>query len=322
MIMQLRRMFKKRMMLSILIQRIYRGHVGRRYVFNKRYWGIICRSYAQRIQRYYRKYLIRKRLVPWVPPGEAWVLKQCAKKLARMLLEMYLDRSRRRELVVLMHTCAPDMQRLVRGFLGRAGNKKMAFLRQAMRNWIAPRLAGEFMESYLNSKIFYLNKSMVTMMPPPVHPPAILHIRAFLPEEKRNRYETDFRSFDPAIEAWYKAENMILLQSEKDSILRKFRNPMNGNVQIKPLDEFITAHHLPCRKHGRFVCGDCVFRKNCQLGNCHCLLFKSSTDDGLGICIKCNHPGSLHSLCKHFVVFPSYFHRFFYDVYVNTSLVC
>lgn len=298
MIMQLRRMFKKRMAITILIQRVYRGYAGRQYVFKKRYWNIVSRSYAQRIQRCFRQYMIRRAIVPWKPPGEEWVLKQCAKKLSRMLLEMYLDRSRRRDLAQLMLTSAPELQRLVRGFLGRAGTKKMTFLRHAMRNWIAPRLAGEFMEKYLNSKIFYLNAAPPAIKATEESTEAVLHIRKFLPEEKRNRFETDFRSFDHAIEAWYKSENMILLKSEKDSLLRKFRNPMNGNVQIKPLDEFITAHKYPCRKHGRFVCGDCVFRKNCQLANCQCTLFKSSTHDGHGICVNCDHPGSLHSLCK------------------------
>lgn len=308
MIMQLRRMFKKRMAISILIQRIYRGYAGRQYVFKKRYWNLVSRSLAQKIQRGFRQYLIRKAIVPWKPPGEEWALKQCAKKLSRMLLEMYIDRTRRRELAQLMLHSAPELQRLVRGFLGRAGTKKMTFLRHAMRHWVAPRLAGEFMEKYLNSKIICLNCGPVAIRPIETGPESVVHIRKFLPEEKRNRFETDFRSFDHAIEEWYKSENMILLKSEKDSILRKFRNPMNGNVQIKPLDEFISAHKYPCRKHGRFVCGDCVFRKNCQLANCQCTLFKSSTEDGHGICVHCDHPGSLHSLCEY-----SFFVRNFMD---------
>jgi hypothetical protein len=298
MIMQLRRMFKKRMMLTVRIQRVYRGFSARRFVFHKRYWSLVQRAFAKKIQRAYKDYVVRKAIVPWNPPGEEWVLSQCAKKLSRMLLEMYLDKERRRDLAGLMQHSAPAMQRLVRGFLGRAGTKKMAYLRTAMRNWLQPRLAGEFMEKYLNSRLFFVRQPLVLARKTDERQVNPHHIRQFLPEDRRERFEVDFRTFDPAIEHWYKAKNMILLQSEKDALLRKFRNPMNGNIQIKPLDEFIENHPLPCRKHGRFICGDCVYRKNCQLADCKCVLFKSSTHDGHGICVHCDHPGSLHSLCK------------------------
>eukprot|EP01032_Pedospumella_encystans_P013354 gene13354-15381_t len=297
MIMQIRRLFKRRMMLVIRIQRLFRGFSARWFVYRKRLWNIVSRSCVQKIQRAWRQLLKRRAYVPWYPPGEDWVLRNCAKKLSRMLLEMYLDRHRRAQLAQLMHHSAPDIQRLVRGFLARAGNKKMAFLRNAMRQWINPRLAGEFMEKYLNSRMYFsvqLSTPEVALEERVDNP---FIIRKFLSEDKRKRFEVDFRTFEPAIEAYYKSQNMILLQSERNSILRKFRNPMNGKVQIKPLDQFISAHKLPCRRHGRFICGDCVFRKNCQIGSCKCTLFKSSTSDGHGICITCDHPGSLHSLC-------------------------
>lgn len=303
MIMQLRRMFKKRMMLTVRIQRVYRGHSARRFVFNKRYWNCVQRAFAKKIQRCYRQYVIRKAIVPWNPPGEEWVLAQCAKKLSRMLLEMYLDKERRRDLARLMQSSAPAMQRVIRGFLGRAGTKKMAYLRTAMRQWLQPRLAGEFMEKYLNSRIFFLNQPVAALKVEDTRAENPHHIRSFLSEEKRDRFEVDYRSFDAAIEHWYKSKNMILLKSEKDALMRKFRNPMNGNVQVKSLDEFIENHKVPCRKHGRFICGDCVYRMNCQIGHCKCVLFKSSTEDGHGICVHCDHPGSLHSLCKSTFVF-------------------
>jgi hypothetical protein len=298
MIMQLRRIFKRRVMLAVKIQRVYRGHSARIFVFNKRYWNIVQRTYCQKIQKAFRQFMVRRSYVPWNPPGEDWALSQCAKKLSRMILELYRDKDRRHDLARLMHASAPAVQRLIRGFLGRAGTKKMAFLRAAMRSWLQPRLAGEFMEKYLNSRMYFQKNLQVVEVKEEerVHNPH--HIRQFLPEEKRESFEVDFRSFDPAIDLWYKSKNMILLQSEKDALMRKFKNPMTGKVQVKPLDEFIESHKLPCRRHGRFVCGDCVFRKNCQIGGCKCVLFKSSTEDGHGICVHCDHPGSLHSLCK------------------------
>jgi hypothetical protein len=295
MIMQLRRLFKKRTQLTILIQRVFRGYSARVYAHHKRFWFILSKVSAYRIQRRYRAHLELKRAVPWLPPGEAWMLRQCARKICTLLYKLHQDRAQRRLLRAAMQRCAVPIQRVVRGFLARTGAKKMANMRQAIRNWAQPRVATEFMEDFLSSRVFKDDESY-RESPSKVKKEAIF-IRQFLPEDHQTRFEIPYKIFEPAMIAWYKSVNMVLLKSEKDSVVRKFRNPMNGNMQIKPLDEFIGCHPLPCRKHGRFICGDCVFRKNCQIANCHCPLFKSSTADGHGICLTCDHPGSLHSLC-------------------------
>ena len=301
MIMQLRRLFKKRNALALLIQRVYRGYTGRMYIHNRKMLAIIHRTYSRKIQRAYRDHLARRVVVIWQPPGEDWVLEQCGKRLALLLYEMHQDRSRRAELAAMYRAAAPAMQRLVRGFISRAGARKMSFLRKAMRSWLQPRLATEFLQQFLSSKVFYLNGKggMGSRQGTPkldLISNAKL-VRAFLPPAKQDHFEVDSRSFNKALELWYQSVGMPLVKSERDALVRKFKNPMNGQIMTRSLDAFIFAHKLPCRKHGRFVCGDCVFRKNCNVGSCKCQMFKSTTDDGFGICANCDHPGTLHTLC-------------------------
>lgn len=299
MIMQLRRMQKKRIRLSIELQRVIRGFLGRKYVFRKRLYNILCKLMIRKIQKWYRIENKRRKKKPWKRPTEEMIINRVSKKLSKMLLELYLDYERRQEFMRLIQQSLPEVQRMIRGFLGRAGTRKLSFLRKSMRNWMQPRVAIDFMEKFLNSRIFYLkiiNKEEKIIFTRD-DKKNVYHIRNFLTIEEQTKFEIHLRKFEPALEKWYDSVNMPLSSSEKTAIIKQFKNPMNGNIRIKSLDEFINYHKLPCRKHGRFICGDCVFRKNCQIGSCKCQVFISSTADGHGICKTCDHPGSLHSLC-------------------------
>jgi len=299
MIMQLRRMQKKRIRLSIEIQRVIRGFLGRRYVFRKRLYNILCKIMIRKLQKWYCKENIRRKKKPWKRPTEEMIIHRVSKKIGKMILELYLDYERRQGFMKLIQQSLPEVQRMIRGFLGRKGTKKLSFLRKSMRTWMQPRLAIDFMEKFLNSRIFYLktiNKEEKIIFTRD-DTKNVYHIRKFLTIEEQTKFEIHLRKFEPALEKWYDSVNMPLSSSEKLAIIRQFKNPMNGHIRIKSLDEFINYHKLPCRKHGRFICGDCVFRKNCQIGSCKCQVFISSTADGHGICRTCDHPGSLHSLC-------------------------
>jgi hypothetical protein len=141
MVMQLRRLFQHRVKTACYLQRILRGYSARLFVFNKRFYNIISRVSAKKIQRWYRFHHERRNRKPWVPPSEEWARKQCAKKLSRMILELYLNSKRRKQLLVTMNKSAPEVQRLVRGFLAKQGRKKLSFLRNALRNWMKPEFA-------------------------------------------------------------------------------------------------------------------------------------------------------------------------------------
>lgn len=52
------------------------------------------------------------------------------------------------------------------------------------------------------------------------------HVRLFLPETHKTRFEVDKKIFDVALTAWYHHKNVPLVQSEKHAIKRKFKNPI------------------------------------------------------------------------------------------------
>ena len=303
MVMQIRQIIKNRWKFALKIQRLFRGFRGRRLVFNIKLWNFISNRCARKIQLFIRQKLSKVAEVIYIPPAESIVLKQCAKMLSRMILELYLDRTRRKELLIHMNNSVPEIQRLVRGFLAKAGKKKLSYLRQSFRSWMKPQFAIDFMQKYLNSKIFYLrnkkdneNQDIVKAIPPKK-----IHVREFLPDDLKRRGEVDHRVFDTAIELYYKSIGMPLSSEEKKSIAKTFKNPMNGEISISLLDAFITLHLLPCRKHGRKICCICVFRRECQLKNCQCKAFVCPPDKLVitfnTICATCTHPGTLHVLC-------------------------
>jgi hypothetical protein len=62
--------------------------------------------------------LLKKKKKNYVLPSNAWVLDQCRKKVALMILNLYneyIARAKRRE---KLNRAAPHIQKIVRGFLG------------------------------------------------------------------------------------------------------------------------------------------------------------------------------------------------------------
>ncbi len=310
MIMQLRRFFKKRNMLAMLIQRVYRGFAGRLHVFRVKLWKIMSRSYARKLQRFWRHMLYLRSLLPFRYPGKDWMYKQCAKKLAHMILELYLDSKRRRDLQHKYAVSAPQVQRLIRGFLARSGRKKLSYLRKALQSWFEPQYAIDFMSEFLRNKMVdNYCMEIINRRKPPVEVvedrnKGKMYIRSFLPENRQNSFEIDYRTFDVLIGQWYKSIHLPLVESEKSSIIRTFKNPMNGNILIRQLDEYIHFHDQPCRKHGRRVCGSCCYNRNCMIKNCQCQEYCKNKHHKGGICSRCDHPKSLHAIYPLQVKYP------------------
>eukprot|EP01038_Epipyxis_sp_PR26KG_P006965 gene6965-9520_t len=297
MIMQLRILFTKKHKLCIKIQRLYRGYYARVVVFQMKLFNIITRRCVRVIGNYYWIYRRKKPKRVVIPPSEQWILNQFMKKLAHMILELYLDQRKRRQLAEHLNESAPSIQKLVRGFLAKLGTKKMSYLRYAIRSWCQPKYAIEFMDKLLLSKIFYLASKNSQEIIATGSPAKVSHVRIHLPENMQSKYEVDFRIFQIAIEKWYKASHIPLLLSEKISIMNKFKNPMNGNIMIGMLDDYIDLHKYPCRKHGRKICGSCFFRRDCLFKSCKCRKYSQPKGDVHGICRECDHPRTLHMMC-------------------------
>jgi hypothetical protein len=209
---------------------------------------------------------------------------------------MYLDRNRRKELFFLMNKCAPDIQKLVRGFLAKKGTQKIKFLRKAFRSWFKPQFAVDFLQKLFSKNFYSVNENTNILEVQANVSVKKDFVRQFLQDDKLTRAEVDFRSFDNALELYYKSIGIPMSISERNSINRRFKNFATGTISISQLDSYIFLHKFPCRKHGRQICCDCVFRRECQLRNCQCNLYiceesKKKSYGENSICLSCNHPG-------------------------------
>lgn len=92
-----------------------------------------------------------------------------------------------------------------------------------------------------------------------------------------------------------------LLKSEGEALVKRFRNPASSQINVTTCDIYISLHDLPCRIHGRRVCGDCYTYEKCMIHSngkkCGCEMYKASTPLPQSICKDCNHPPSWHRLC-------------------------
>lgn len=269
MVMQLRRIFKHRSRNAIELQRCFRGYSARAFIFNLRLQSLIQRAMARLIQKNYREARTRWERARWRPPEEQLKAVQ-GKRLSRLILRLYGGYLREKRKRIRVERSIVAIQKLLRGIIARKIAKRL----RRKRAKIAAVPVEEKREP---------------------HNP--LFIRRFLPRERQSNFEVDVKTFEPALIQWYEAEGVPLLHSEKDGIIKRFKNPINGSILVRQLDLFIFLHKMPCRKHGRKVCGLCVYRRSCMIHNCRCERFKTEKMGENAICQCCNHPGTLHSLC-------------------------
>lgn len=84
------------------------------------------------------------------------------------------------------------------------------------------------------------------------------------------------KQFLPALHRWYQDDqHLSLMTSEQTALIRRFTNRVNNKIMIEVLDMYIAQHPLPCRKHGRRVCGTCFYRRHCLLPSCHCQCYSN-----------------------------------------------
>jgi hypothetical protein len=299
-VLQLGKLMKKRLLHITNIQRVYRGHLSRKLVLAKRLWLFITNRNSKKIQRCYRDYCSRKVKPKFIYPDNNWVKKNLAKKLANMICEMYLDQKNRRKFIVTLTQSAPQMQRLIRAFISKRGAGKMKLLRQSLQTWCQPEFAQEFFTKFLYNNVKYYMKPETPVVNTIVKKEVILpyFLTPLVPEHVR-AHDMHQKEFIPILIQWYKVINVPLLQSEQDSIIKRFKNPQTGRFNVVTLDIYIAGHPLPCRKHGRKVCGDCICYTKCAMPKCTCKRFIVSES---GVCKCCMHPCTLHKLCPKQVV--------------------
>lgn len=310
MVMQIKIGFRTRLKTIVFIQRVIRGFNARCFVFNKRMVNFLRKRACAIIIRGYRRFVFRRSRLNFQYPTEQWVRDTCGRKLALMLWDMICDRHQRGVLAYYLQQCAPVMQRLVRGFLARRGVKALKYMRKSLRTWCQPEFANEYFRKHLENKSLVFNRQVKMIQQAALETTAVIdtgaaqglgrnkleYIRKFLPEEVAKKEEVDLRIALPAINAWYRSIGAPLLETESASLLRRFRNPINNYINITNMDDFISIHKKPCNMHGRTICGDCTFVRECKKPRCKCRKYVSNGHVG-GACVHCVHAPFAHRIC-------------------------
>ena len=98
--------------------------------------------------------MTRKRRAKIVrPPSEAIMRAFIARRLGYMITEMWKDKNSRRRLRESLEDTLPEIQRMIRGYIGIRGTKKLLFLREALRTWCQPTFAQQFLQKQLTKSV-------------------------------------------------------------------------------------------------------------------------------------------------------------------------
>lgn len=312
MVVQLRGVLRRRTDACTLIQKVARGYMVRASMYAKR---------LSSLDRYHRAAAFITKLYGAFQSKKARHQKQLKLlqrnkllcRLAQMIEELYFQRRDHRELAVAMSRSAPVMQALVRGFIAQSRVRRMKFLRKAMVTWCDPRCAQAFLSDFLTKMIpVSLSASAVGSAGSQSSLVKVgrsggdvggsgarekeVYLSAHVPLKRRRRQDyVDLPLLAVALQGWYRQCGKPLLQAEITSIYARFRNPNNSKVYVPDIDDYISWHVEPCRKHARTICGDCVYFRECHFGACECKEFKKDKVTGL-VCLHCSHPVSHHKL--------------------------
>lgn len=300
MMVQLRKLFQRRIDAAIEIQRIIRGYLSR--LNFSRYRKLILLKFhtAARIIQIlfakHKKYLEEKRRLARLNDRTKMM-----RKLAQLIEELYFQRQDRIRLWQALQNAAPVMQSLVRGFLGRTKAVRMKFLRKALRTWCEPHFATEFMREILERKIaasIYVSDQLFQLK-------TLANVRSkrkddvkfidFLPEIVINKTSIDKRIFLFTLSKYYEHLKKPLLISELQSIYKRFRDPIDGKIPINEVNRYISVHKHPCHKHGRTICGTCIYHRECFLSGCFCRCFERDEITGK-VCKECHHSITVHKI--------------------------
>jgi hypothetical protein len=300
--MQLKKLSKQRHGNATKIQRVIRGYLVRVVIFQQRLYNWVRNRAARVITREIRSYgkkVVESKRVRHKSPGEDWAKKQCGKRIAKLIWVMIGDRIERDRFMKHVARQSVFVQRHVRGFIARKGTHKMRFLRAAMKKFIKAEHATEFIQRFFESKVFYLKDLAASKRPPtPVKEEPTWLLRPYLDEDDQKEATVGDQAFYKALQQWYAVAGVPLLQSEVDSLRNAFAHPASGKVEIALVEDYIKLSKLPCRRHGRHICGTCLYRGKCRHKKCLCDEYAPTKANTAGsICKHCFHTPDLHQNC-------------------------
>jgi hypothetical protein len=303
MMIQLKKLFQRRIDASIEIQRMIRGYLSRLHFFRYRQRLLLKFSTAamivQMVFKRHHKYLEEQRRLALLRNQNKFM-----KRLASLLENLFYQRKDRHRIREMVMCAVPVMQSLIRGFLGRSRGQRLKFLRNALKSWCQPRYAMEFLKEMLEKRASLVSQSIYvsdnlfqlkTASQTRSHR-KVIQLLDFLPEVDQHKSSVDQRSYLQTLNRYYEYLRKPLLLSEVQSLYRRFRDQLDGKIRITELSRYASTHKQPCHKHGRTICGDCVYHRNCTMANCFCRCFVK--DDLTGkVCKECHHAIALHTIC-------------------------
>lgn len=306
----LRILFKKTNAPAILIQKLYRGYRVRLADFERRVSIFVYKRQRKLLFRFLLK-VVHRRRVHHRMIVEAVVARLVSKRLSRRLKRVFGMHKKNKMYALAVIRSIPELQRFARGFLGRLAARHLKELRQALIDWTRPIYAKVFFDDLLAGMYKIVDGSfrrvvadaapkqsrVSTLVAGAASDNGVI-LQSVIPAHLAKFDEIDWRLFLRCLDHFYKRLRFPLLALEASRIVKRFLSPSSGKVNVVAAIDYFSVHTKPCRKHGRLVCGDCVFYRECKIGACECLHFESSRKGSFtGICLVCNHAAVNHRLC-------------------------
>lgn len=286
---------KKREVAAKLLQAAVRGYFARKRIRKyKRKLYFKFNSAAILITRLFMK-LKRAKLVIQARDVVNWRY-LVARKLAKLLIDLYSHWKHNQHIQRIIMRAAPLIQRQFRGYVGRIRSKRLKHLKNCLLEWLNPQFAVDFLKAALSQMLYQNPTQIATNVPLTVLcPNKEEFIAPFVPTHVKNKIEIDYLTFSECLSKWYESIHAPLLGGEFDALYRRFKNPLDGKIDVLTIDKFISRHPLPCRLHARRICADCIFLRECNFGRCQCDLFKKDDESGK-FCIDCLHSSIHHAI--------------------------
>ena len=305
MVINLRIQFRRNDPHSTTIQKLFRGYSVRNHKFTHEIKKLQYERSHRTIVNFLTKLFLSRRNKK-ARECDILVVKMQSSILARRIHRLYVKYKVQKDFSAMINKTVQQLQKHIRGFLGRLFTRKLKTARDYFRKWMAPVYATRSIEELYSGKKWELlttntlvsftssNSSSETKVADEISPP----LRKFLPHRFHSFDEIEKTMFFSILQKWYKEKSYPMLTKEAECLIQRFKNPDNSNVYIKSVEDYMSLHQKPCRRHGRWLCGTCTFRRECMIQKCGCMCFmKSDNKDNAGMCEKCNHVAQNHRLC-------------------------
>lgn len=299
-VIKLKQVFNKRIAAMELLQRVARGYIERKRVLRKK------RAIHRRFERACN--VIKFAYHTYIKKKNAWALAlsqtsdgmqryETGRRLASMIEDLYFMQRERRQLRSLMSRATPALCRVMRRFFRRHPSERVICLCNSLLKLNGYQISTSDICSNAAEErpLSSSTRSLSSVHDEPFYSARDL-LKNHVPPYYRHGHILDQPAMEAMFKSWYKMHGLPYLTGEIASIYKQFRDPIDGKVDLNRLQDYVDMHKYPCHKHSRYICGDCVFYRECFFGPCQCSMFRKDSRTGF-MCVGCNHPHQYHKLC-------------------------